>query len=129
MSLDDFISTEKNGIRTTYASRLKELKKIFPNARFEVVMRYPSSVGLCYYPSILAPSKNLLFEWKEKEISWDEFEKRFEKEILSDSSKIELLHELKKDSEKRIVFLVCSEKNARYCHRSLLKKYIDTIID
>jgi uncharacterized protein YeaO (DUF488 family) len=51
-------------------------------------------------PSVLSASKELLFNYKEGRINWQEFENRFRKEILSNPTAVAELKRLK-DSPKR----------------------------
>jgi uncharacterized protein YeaO (DUF488 family) len=51
-------------------------------------------------PSVLSASKELLYNYKEGRINWQEFENRFRKEILSNPTAVAELKRLK-DSPKR----------------------------
>jgi len=70
-------------------------------------------------PSVLAPSEELLKNWKEGKIGWAEYERRFRKEILSKPEAVEKLREIKKLAEEKDVRLICYEKNLP-CHRFIL---------
>lgn len=70
-------------------------------------------------PSVLAPSKELLRDWKEGKIDWGGYEKRFRKEILDNPRAMAKLREIKKLAEERDVRLICYEKNPP-CHRFIL---------
>lgn len=69
----------------------------------------------------LAPTKELLDEWRDDAITWAEYENRFRK----------LLNERKvKDSLDPVLFaeptvLLCSEHQPEYCHRRLVIEYLD----
>lgn len=67
-------------------------------------------------PSILSPSKSLLKDWKEKIISWKEYERRFRIEMKGNKERLKEIGEL---SKKKEVYLICYEKE-HPCHRFIL---------
>jgi uncharacterized protein YeaO (DUF488 family) len=70
----------------------------------------------------LAPSIELLNDWKDKKISWEEYEERYLKEIKGKKDAVRKLVQLVK--QKKVVTLLCCEKDDKFCHRRLLKEYI-----
>jgi uncharacterized protein YeaO (DUF488 family) len=72
--------------------------------------------------SDLAPSIELLNDWRGKRISWEEYERRYLEEIKGRKEVIDKLLGLIK--EKGVVTLLCAEKEDKYCHRRLLKEYL-----
>ena len=70
-------------------------------------------------PSVLAPSKELLKDFKEGKIGWAEYEKRFRNEVLNNPKAMARLREIKKLAEEKDVRLMCYEKNSP-CHRFIL---------
>lgn len=69
----------------------------------------------------LAPTKELLDDWRNDEISWEEYEDRF----------FDLMHDRKieeklspDDFEERTV-LLCSEHKPDKCHRRLIVEYLN----
>jgi uncharacterized protein YeaO (DUF488 family) len=71
----------------------------------------------------LAPSIELLNDYRNKKIDWSEYEKRYLKEM---EGKKELIRKLKKRSDEgEMVSLLCWEKDDRFCHRRLLKGLIE----
>lgn len=68
----------------------------------------------------LSPSKELLWAFKDKKISRKEYIGRFKREIWSRPDAIEKLKELFAKSKTVDVYLVCYEKDAAHCHRSIL---------
>ena len=73
----------------------------------------------------VAPSKKLLSDWKEGEITWAEYETRYYEEMSLQKEKI---RELANWSKCGTITLLCLEKeNNPCCHRHLLKKLIDQI--
>jgi len=71
------------------------------------------------YKSIFAPTKELLDGYKKGDISWDEYEKIFNK-ILEDRKVLEKINI--KDFENAV--LLCSEPTAEHCHRRLTVEYL-----
>jgi len=77
-------------------------------------------------PSVLAPSKELLKDWKEGKIDWAAYERRFRKEILNSPKAVAKLKEIKKLAEEKDVRLICYEKNPP-CHRFILIDLINSL--
>lgn len=108
-------------IRTDcYLAVIKTFKEKYPDAHFEVITRTANHT--------LSPSWQLLEKLKEENLTWDEYTKIFlhEMEIKGVYSK---LKELKKMAKEKDVFLICYEKDATHCHRSLVKQLIDYLED
>lgn len=77
-------------------------------------------------PSILAPSKNLLWLYKHGNINWKEYESCFRREILANPEAYNKLREIAKLSEEKDVYLICYEKKYP-CHRFILLEMVDEI--
>ncbi len=73
----------------------------------------------------LAPSIELLNDYKNRRIGWEEYEEKYLKEISGEKDSINKLMELVK--EKGVVTLLCAEKEDKYCHRRLLKEFLEFI--
>ena len=52
---------------------------------------------------------------------------KFEKEIFSQKSAVNRLKILRDLSKTQEIFLVCCEVNDRFCHRSILKYFIENL--
>ena len=65
----------------------------------------------------LAPSIELLSDYKRKRIDWKEYEKRYFEEI---SDNKELIEKLAKLAKEKVITLLCWELDDKYCHRKLL---------
>ena len=65
----------------------------------------------------LAPSIELLNDYKRKRIDWNEYGRRYLEEI---SEKKELIGELAKLAKEKVITLLCWELDDKYCHRRLL---------
>jgi len=71
----------------------------------------------------LAPSIELLNDYRKRKIDWSEYVRRYLKEM---ENKKELIKELKKRSDGgEVIGLLCWEKDDRFCHRRLLKDLIE----
>lgn len=77
-------------------------------------------------PSVLAPSKELLKDWKDGRIDWTEYERRFREEILNNPKAMAKLREIKRLAETEDVRLICYEKNPP-CHRFILIELANTL--
>jgi len=73
----------------------------------------------------LAPSVDLLNDYKNGRVDWGEYEKRYLKEIKGKGDSINKLIEIVK--EKGVVTLLCAEKEDSFCHRRLLKEYLSRL--
>ncbi len=96
-----------------------------------LVMRYwPRGLSrerleLSDYAKNLAPSVELLNEWKKGNITWQEYESRYFKEMTAQAEKIK---ELKKKAKRKTITLICVEReNNPNCHRHLLKRLIESV--
>lgn len=74
-------------------------------------------------PSILSPSRELLKDYKDNGISWEEYERRFRKEMSNNPKAMEKLRGIKELSKSKDVRLICFEKNYP-CHRFILMDLI-----
>ena len=71
----------------------------------------------------LAPSVELLNDYRNKKINWSEYKQRYLKEM---EDRKEIIKELKKRSDEgEVITLLCWEKDDRFCHRRLLKYLIE----
>jgi uncharacterized protein YeaO (DUF488 family) len=131
LTLDTFVKTkysDHTGINTNcYAAVLKKFKQRYPKALFEVVMRFPNKVGIDQQANILSPSPKLIYEFKYARISFKLFSHKFEKEIFSQKKAVNRLKILRDLSKTQEIFLVCCEVNDRFCHRSILKYFIENL--
>lgn len=75
-------------------------------------------------PSILAPSKSLLADWKAKKISWAEYERRYKRQILSNPEAVKYMRAIKELASKVDVYLYCYERQPP-CHRFILIELIN----
>jgi len=66
-----------------------------------------------------APTKEILDAYKNKEISWDEYVKRFSKLIQERSIESQITAQ-----ELNNACLLCSEPTPEQCHRRLVAEYL-----
>jgi len=69
----------------------------------------------------LAPTKELLDDWRDDSINWQQYEDRF----FSLMEQREVEKELKKEYFDDKTVLLCSEHDPSYCHRRLVIEYLD----
>ena len=72
----------------------------------------------------VAPSIELLRDWKTGDISWAEYEKRYHQEMSQQREKIKGL--AKRANDKTITLLCLEQEDNPHCHRHLLKSLIET---
>lgn len=113
---------------------IRDLRKDTDGIRL-LVARYPGHVkGTHYdiwYPA-LAPSEHLLRKWKKREITWENFESEYRKEISRSANArahLDTLREISRsvtNPNPDFVTLLCfeAEKNP-HCHRHILKNIIN----
>ncbi|MEZ3143766.1 DUF488 family protein [Halobaculum sp. MBLA0143] len=69
----------------------------------------------------LAPTEELLDAWRDDEISWAEYERRFY-ELLADRA---VEDELNRSRFEAPTVLLCSEHEPDHCHRRIVVEYLD----
>lgn len=69
----------------------------------------------------LAPTKELLDAWRDDEITWSEYERRFMR-LISDR---EIEKTLDPSLFEEPTVLLCSEHKPEHCHRRLVVQYLD----
>lgn len=118
---------------TTYISNMKNL----PEGKYILVTRWrPKSLDLSKFDDavwepILSPSDNLLASYKNGTMTKVEMLDKY-REYLSSSlavreTLLKIVEKIKK--EEKDVFLICYEKEAFECHRSILAQYISDKYD
>ena len=95
--------SEKDGLRICV------MRYVRPGYRYDVWMRS------------LAPSKQLLWDYKNRKIGWREYEERYIREMEGKMDIIKLLAGFSRISN---ICLLCWEIDERFCHRRLLAELI-----
>ncbi|MHA1585006.1 MAG: DUF488 family protein, N3 subclade [Promethearchaeota archaeon] len=88
-------------------------------------MRFPFE--LAKKSSVLSPSPLLLREYQQNKIDFGMFALKFEAEIFKSWKAVKRLKFLKDLSRTTQIFLVCCEKSPKFCHRSILKYFIERL--
>ena len=83
-------------------------------------LRELCSVGYCHEP-LLAPTEELLKDYRNKVIRWTEFEKRF-MDLLETR---DIAHQLSRVLVGARPVLLCSEHTPERCHRRLVAEYLN----
>lgn len=83
------------------------------------IMRRPDSwAKYDIWMPVLAPSPKLLDDAHAKKINWNEYKKRFNKEVIIGQKKfIKFLAEI---AERYDITILCWEKTPKHCHRKLV---------
>lgn len=72
----------------------------------------------------LAPRKDIFFQWKNGEISNEEYMNLYEKYLESEISD-NALSKIKHFSREKDIILCCYEKSGDFCHRHSLAKFLN----
>ncbi|KFD41424.1 hypothetical protein DK28_0209210, partial [Peptococcaceae bacterium SCADC1_2_3] len=75
--------------------------------------------GIIHEP-LLAPTEEILNDYKKKRNTWEDYEKRF----LSLMADRKIEQKLNYELFKVPTVLLCSEGSSRYCHRRLILEYL-----
>lgn len=109
-----------NLLKQTYNNRYKGWGEI--PSKDAVVIDVTRTAG-----HLLAPSYELLMDYKNKKITWDQYVVRYKKEMDNESCRIEM-RKIKKMAETQDVYLVCVCFNKENrCHRFLLMDMIENM--
>ncbi|HPL67925.1 MAG TPA: DUF488 domain-containing protein [Smithellaceae bacterium] len=108
--------------------RLNNISQLAGFAKRDDLKYFLRELCACDYIHLpaFAPTKELLDNYKNKKISWTEYEKHFNELIM-----VRKVHTLIKASDLQRACLLCSEPTPDKCHRRLvaeyLRKYFDNI--
>jgi uncharacterized protein YeaO (DUF488 family) len=82
------------------------------------------SVQIDKWVKDVAPSRELLADWRAGRISWSQYVARYKKEMSRQSTAIESLAAM---AAKEIITLLCNEAEGDpHCHRYLLREMIES---
>ena len=87
-----------------------------------VTRRYPRGIVQVHFDRwlpALAPSRELLEDWRRGFIAWEEYVIRFRREILGSPEAVAALRHVTGLARSRDVYLICWEREPP-CHRFLL---------
>lgn len=113
-------------VYTSYYSNIKKL----PNDKYILVgisATVPNEVNCLHYKK-LAPSYENLMSYKDSKYTFEEYKERYIKETLSALIPIGVITEIKqllgKEAEGKHIVLLCYEKDACNCHRSVVANWL-----
>lgn len=94
--------------------------ELYSIARYQP--KWLNSYKVDYSLTALAPSPELLRDWKDKKITWAEYTRRYYLEFQTDILKQQALDRLKKiiDSGQTVTLYCYESSDDPYCHRHLL---------
>jgi uncharacterized protein (DUF488 family) len=120
---DEFFSIlRRAGIRRLIDVRLNNTSQLAGFAKrdnIEFFLRELCDADYCHEPT-LAPTKEMLDDYKKKQISWEEYEIRFV-DLLIDRKVEQTIDRRWFDAP---AVLLCSEPSAKHCHRRLVAEYL-----
>lgn len=101
-------------IKTCYLAKIKSYPS---HEEFSLVMRDRGN-------NELAPGEELLNNWKNGEIDWEEYKEIFLEEMENPESQSRLQKIAEKVAEGKDVRLICYEGEGEHCHRHILKSLV-----
>lgn len=112
---------------TTYLSKMKELPEGIVKA---IIMRMPpisiqNITGTIHVPQ-LAPKTEVLKAYKANN-DFETFTEKFNNQMYTDPETMEYITMLMEALEHNDVAIICCEKDANICHRSLIAKYLTSL--
>jgi len=114
----------RNNVRTLIDIRLNNTSQLSGYTKMDDLKFFLGAIGdIAYCHNLeLAPSEDLFKKYKNKEISWREFGESFRKKLF------ERMPEQKvKREELNRACLLCSERDAKDCHRSIVGEYFQDV--
>jgi uncharacterized protein (DUF488 family) len=123
-SAESFFSRLKNsGIEQLIDVRINNVSQLAGFAKRDDLRFFLDRIcGASYlHQPLLAPTNELLKSYRDKEMSWIEYEKRFLD--LMQVRKIE--NEISRDLFAKKTTLLCSEHTPEQCHRRLVVEYLN----
>lgn len=121
-SLRKFVELLKQeSVHTVIDTRLHNTSQLSGYAKKDDLAFILEILGIDYvHDSLLAPTEEILKAYKNKEITWEDYEKKY-MDLLK-RRKVEQYH--KDLIGKKTVCLLCSEHTPHHCHRRLLAEYL-----
>jgi len=118
-----FTTIKQAGVTKIIDIRLNNVSQLAGFAKKNDIVYFLKELCLCDYlhKPQFAPTKEILDEYKKKQIDWDEYEQRF-KDLIKQRKIENLIHEKELNNS----CLLCSEPEPDKCHRSLVADYLKT---
>ena len=110
----------KSGVEKLIDIRLNNVSQLAGFTKKDDLIYFLKKICDCdyIYKPLLAPTKEILDAYRKKEITWTEYEKRFN-DLLIDRK----AHTLLSSSELHMACLLCSEPTPDKCHRRLVAEF------
>lgn len=110
----------KSGIEKLIDIRLNNVSQLAGFTKKDDLIYFLKKMCNCDYvhKPLLAPTKEILDAYKEKEITWLEYENRFNDLLVSRKA-----HTFLSSSDLHMVCLLCSEPTPDKCHRRLVAEF------
>ena len=119
---ETFFTKLKNaGVKKLIDIRLNNLSQLSGYAKRDDLAFFLREICNCEYryEPLLAPTKEILDDYRKKKIDWSEYEKQFS-EIMKNRE----VHTLVNLHELDNACFLCSEPTAEKCHRRLVTEYL-----
>lgn len=119
---EHFFKTLKDaGVRQVFDVRLNNVSQLAGFAKKDDLRYFLKRICRIKYlhEPMLAPTKEMLDEYKKKGGSWDDYERKFVNLMSERCIEKKLNRRKLKD-----VCLLCSEKKPHHCHRRLVAEYL-----
>lgn len=109
------------GVKTLFDVRLNNVSQLAGFAKKNDLQYFLNVIaGIEYvHEKSLAPTKDILDDYKKKRISWEEYEERFNRLLAERQPESHL-----KSTQLDHGCLLCSEHEHQYCHRRLITEYL-----
>lgn len=118
-----FEALRKNNIRHLIDVRINNTTQLAGYTKRDDLNYFLQAIlGITYrHEPLLAPTENLLKEYRQRDISWEEYSARF-LELMKARQIEDVLEEATFDVP---TVLLCSEHTQEYCHRRLVVEYLN----
>lgn len=110
-----------------WTSYFAKVRKLYCNILPVAITAYPPKWWKGDVYSKLAPTKEILFDYKNGLISEEEYTKRYREEVLDKLNPEEVYQELcdmVKERGYKEVCLVCFESSDKFCHRHIIAAWL-----
>jgi uncharacterized protein (DUF488 family) len=122
-SAEEFFSKlQRAGVKTLFDVRLNNVSQLAGFAKrkdLEYFLRKICDIDYVHEKS-LAPTKDILDDYKKKRISWDDYEVRFNRLLATRHPETHLTPD-----ELDHGCLLCSEHEHQHCHRRLVTEHLE----
>jgi uncharacterized protein (DUF488 family) len=114
------------GVKRIIDTRLNNVSQLAGFAKQKDLKYFLSKFGGIEYVHLLdlAPTKDILDDYKKKQISWGEYESKFNSLIIKRKIEEKVLPEILDGG-----CLLCSEATPHQCHRRLVAEYLQQKLD